>query len=76
VDKVEGFGEADAFPSHEAKAPMDLARIHLAIRVSGWPPTTLSGGTRRWKDIGLEPFRVNCLAIRETELRPIYREVL
>jgi hypothetical protein len=55
---------------------MDLARIHLAIRVSGWPPTTLSGGTRRWKDISLEPFRVNCLAIRETELRPIYREVL
>jgi hypothetical protein len=68
VDKVEGFGEADAFASDEAKAPMDLARIHPALRVSGWRPTTLSGGVGRWKGIDLATFRVDCLAIGETEL--------
>jgi len=47
---------------------MDLARIHPALRVSGWRPTTLSDGFVRWKDIGLATFLVDCLAIRETEL--------
>ncbi|MDR6632150.1 hypothetical protein J2X72_000921 [Phyllobacterium sp. 1468] len=36
--------------------------------VSGWRTPTLSGGVGRWKDIGLATFRVDCLAIRETEL--------
>jgi hypothetical protein len=33
--------------------------------VSGWRPTTLSGGIVRWKNIGLATFRVDCLAIRQ-----------
>jgi hypothetical protein len=36
--------------------------------VSSWRTPTLSGGFVRWKDIGLATFRVDCLAIRETEL--------
>ena len=47
--------------------PMDLARIHPALRVSGWRTTTLSGGVGRWEDIDLATFRADCLAIRETE---------
>jgi hypothetical protein len=47
---------------------MDLNQIHPALRVSGWRPTTLSGGFVRWINIGLATFRVDCLAIRETEL--------
>jgi hypothetical protein len=39
-----------------------------ALRVSGWRPTTLSGGIGRWINIGLATFRVDCLAIQETEL--------
>jgi hypothetical protein len=35
--------------------------------VSGWRTPTLSGGMGRWKGIGLATFRVDCLAIRETE---------
>jgi len=38
--------------------------------------TTVSGGVGRWKDIGLATFRVDCLAIRETERRRIYRPML
>jgi hypothetical protein len=52
---------------------MDLARIHPALRVSGWRPTTLSGGVGRWKDIDLATFRVDYLAIRETELHQYSR---
>ncbi|MDR6634337.1 hypothetical protein J2X72_003147 [Phyllobacterium sp. 1468] len=37
-------------------------------RVSGWRTTTLSGGVGRWKHVNLATFRVDCLAIRETEL--------
>jgi hypothetical protein len=55
---------------------MDLGQIHPALRVSGWRTPTLSDSFVRWKDIGLAPFRVGCLAIRETELRPIYRPML
>ena len=54
------------------RSPKDLARIHPALRVSGWRPPTLSGVVVRWKDIGLATFRVDRLAIRETELRLIY----
>jgi hypothetical protein len=46
---------------------MDLARILSALRVSGWRPAILSGGVGRWKSIDLATFRVDCLAIRETE---------
>ena len=67
MDKVEGFGEVDAFPSDDAKTRWNLARIHPALRVSGWRTTTLSGGIGRWKSIDLATFRVDCLAIRETE---------
>jgi hypothetical protein len=49
---------------------MDLSQIHPALRVSGWRPTALSGGVGRWKHIDLATFRVDCLAIRETELVP------
>jgi len=38
--------------------------------VSGWRTTTLSGGIVRWKHIDLATFRVDCLAIQETELLP------
>jgi hypothetical protein len=55
---------------------MDLGQTQPALRVSAWRQTTLSGSIVRWKDIGLATFRVGCLAIRETELRPIYRPML
>jgi hypothetical protein len=55
---------------------MDLARIHPALRVSGWRPPTLSGGIGRWKEIGLATFRVDCLAIRETELAQFRQNLL
>jgi hypothetical protein len=53
-----------------------FCRIHPALRVSGWRTTTLSGGIGRWKNIGLATFLVDCLAIRETELRQYYRPSL
>ncbi|MEK1854411.1 MAG: hypothetical protein AAAC48_21730, partial [Phyllobacterium sp.] len=51
---------------------------------AGFPPLdklgrrtpTLSGGFVRWVNIGLATFRVDCLAIRETELRPICHKML
>jgi hypothetical protein len=49
---------------------MDLARIHPALWVSGWRTPTLSGGFVRWVNIDLATFRVDRLAIRETELLP------
>jgi hypothetical protein len=55
---------------------MDLARIHAALRVSGWRTPTLSARIVRWKDIGLATFRVDCLAIRETELAPFKQNLL
>ncbi len=39
-------------------------------------PTTLSGSFVRWKGIDLATFLVDCLAIRETELRSIYGTML
>ncbi|CAN7149149.1 hypothetical protein LJR231_000063 [Phyllobacterium sp. LjRoot231] len=76
MDKVEGFGEADAFPSDEAKARWIWPEFTRPLRVSGWRPTTLSGGFVRWKSIDLATFRVDCLAIRETELRLFDRKLL
>jgi hypothetical protein len=35
--------------------------------VSGWRTPTVSGGVGRRKGIDLATFRVDCLAIRETE---------
>jgi hypothetical protein len=55
---------------------MDLEQIHPALRVSGWRTPTLSGGIVRWVNIGLATFRVDCLAIRETELLPANYERL
>jgi len=47
---------------------MALGQIRPALRVSGWRTPTLSGSIVRWVNIGLATFRVDCLAIRETEL--------
>ncbi len=55
---------------------MDFGKIGQALRVSGWRPTTLSGGIGRWKNIDLATFRVDCLAIRETELDQYDRKPL
>jgi hypothetical protein len=76
VDKVKGFGEADAFPSDEAKTRWIWPEFHPALRVSGWRTPTLSGGIIRWKNIGLATLRVDCLAIRETELIQYDRKLL
>jgi hypothetical protein len=67
VDKVKGFGEADAFPSDDAEA----RRI--------WPEFTRLADNhfvrrrRTMERIDLATFRVDCLAIRETELYQYYR---
>ena len=61
-------GEADVYPSDEAEARRNWAKFTRSSRIFGWRPTTLSGGVGRWKYIGLAAFRVDCLAIRETEL--------
>ncbi|MBB3144074.1 hypothetical protein FHS21_000457 [Phyllobacterium trifolii] len=76
MDKVKGFGEADAFPSDEAKTRWIWPEFHPALRVSGWRTPTLSGGIIRWKNIGLATLRVDCLAIRETELIQYDRKLL
>ncbi|MBA8878715.1 hypothetical protein [Phyllobacterium myrsinacearum] len=54
----------------------ELAHRAPSLQVSGWRTPTLSGGVARWKDIGLATFRVDCLAIRETEYGQYGRKML
>jgi hypothetical protein len=56
------------FSIGRSQNPQELGQIHPALRVSGWRTPTLSGSFVRWINIGLATFRVDCLAIRETEL--------
>jgi hypothetical protein len=81
VVKVEGFDEADVYPSDEVEAHGFGPN---SSGPSGFPPldrlgrrtSALSGGFVRWVNIGLATFRVDCLAIRQTELRPICHKML
>ncbi|MDR6635084.1 hypothetical protein J2X72_003896 [Phyllobacterium sp. 1468] len=59
---------ADVYPSDDAEARRNWAKFARPSRISAWRTPTLSGGVGRWKDIGLATFRVDRLAIRETEL--------
>ena len=70
MDKVKGFGEADAFPSDEAEARWIWPEFTRPFGFLADGQPTLSGDVGRWKGIGLATFRVDCLAIRETELVP------
>ncbi|MDR6632728.1 hypothetical protein J2X72_001512 [Phyllobacterium sp. 1468] len=72
-----GFGKADAYPSDEAEAgPIhpDPSGFRLADTHFVWRTPTLSGGhplvrrLRTMVNVGLATFRVNCRAIRETQL--------
>jgi hypothetical protein len=69
-DKVKGFGEADAFPSDEAEVRWIWPEFTRPFGFPAGGRPTLSGGFVRWVNIDLATFRVDRLAIRETELLP------
>ncbi|MET3650124.1 hypothetical protein [Phyllobacterium ifriqiyense] len=67
MDKVEGFSETDVYPSGEAETRWIWSKFTrpLGFRLAA---NHFVRRHRTWINIDLATFRVNYLAIRETEL--------